>query len=85
MDWRQNRSDMGEVGITFGRGWIFCGQPRPLHMPYSMLRGHFSGLGWLHLNQPRPIQIPLGTQRTQKRFETCTAQINGDSLYTEMS
>ena len=61
-----------------GRGWILCGQPRPRHMPYSILRWHFSGRGWLHLSQPRPIQVPSGTQCTQKHLETCTVSTEED-------
>ena len=78
MDWRQNRPGMGEVGTAVGRGWFLCGQPRPRHMPYSMLRWHFSGQGWLHFNQPRPIQVHSGTQCTQKRLETCTVSTEDD-------
>ena len=76
--WARLALPMGEAGTTFGRGWFLFSQPRPRHMPYSMLRWHFSGRGWLHLNQPRPIQVPPGTQREQKRPEMCTASTRED-------
>ena len=76
--WARLALPLGEVGTAVGRGWFLCGQPRPRHMPYSMLRWHFSGRGWLHFNQPRPIQVPSGTQCTQKRLETCTVSTEDD-------